>query len=226
MVRMLLALFALMLPLAALGVAITSFRNVFGRITRAGAVAIVAGVAAGLAATADQRFHPGLAGVAVAVAAFVLAVWLWPRASATRTVSVPRTGRQAAPGEEPAMTQAWTVIANEAPLAMRRRIAAAREANGRFLRLADAAPLDPEAIEWAVFVRRHVPELVARWQAEAAHMLPARRTQRAEQLVQSLEQIAGEAEVRSERLTAAATAAFDLSRRHVALRTGRQPLSD
>lgn len=129
---------------------------------------------------------------------------------------------KAAPEEaaQEALDAAWSEIAVRADWAMS-RIAVARASCTRLLRQADAASLNLEANEWAVVIRRRVPGLVRLYLDQHQDTAARDREGLLEDVVETLEQIAAEADRRSRRAHGAGREAFDLLRMHIANRAGR-----
>ena len=113
---------------------------------------------------------------------------------------------------------AWQRAAEEADWAVS-RVAAARTSCARLVEIADADPLATDAIDWANVVRRRVPDLVVACFDECAQATPAERRRHLDDLVESLEKIAAEAERRRDRFRKSSVTPFAVQRAYVDQRT-------
>jgi hypothetical protein len=104
------------------------------------------------------------------------------------------------------------------------RIAVLRGSYGRLFRHAAANPTDSATVEWAVVMRGQVPGLVRAALAEQGSASPSERRQLLEDLLDSLERLAAEAERRLSDARALGTSDFAIRREHIARRTGRDEL--
>ncbi|MFL9840345.1 hypothetical protein ABS767_05165 [Sphingomonas sp. ST-64] len=125
--------------------------------------------------------------------------------------------------EDPLET-AWALAATEADWAVS-RVAAARTSCTGLLAVADANPLATDAVDWANVIRRRVPDLVAACMDECRDATPGERRTNLEDLVESLEKIAAEAERRRDRFRDSRPSAFNIHRTYVDQRTRSGPLN-
>lgn len=133
--------------------------------------------------------------------------------------------RRARPADAVAdpLESAWTLTAQEADWAVS-RIAAARTSCARLIAIADADPLATDAVEWAGVIRRRVPDLVLACLNECSDATPSERRVTLDDLVDSLEKIAAEAERRRDRFREGRVTPFEVQRTYVDQRTRRGPL--
>ncbi|MEN2786749.1 hypothetical protein ACFOKI_01380 [Sphingomonas qilianensis] len=115
---------------------------------------------------------------------------------------------------------AWATAAREAHW-LESEVAIARRSCRAFLETAGEYALEVETVEWAVFIRKHVPALVAKCLARCRDGSAGERHSALEALVDSLQQIGAEADRRRSPLRKAQLDAFDIAREHVARRTNR-----
>lgn len=201
------------------------------RVALAAALAGIVGCIGGIAVA--QGGSDGIvAGVVVALFAFVptlSSVWRWRSSATNRPVG--RRSRQrrvlkVAPEiqierklgltDAERLSVAWDSASKLAP---QRELLGPRNACARFLAAFEAeADCDPENVELAVFIRRHVPSVVEETQAVLQDAAPDEREALVEGLVADLKQLGQEASDVSERLSAMARERLDIRRRHFAKR--------
>ncbi len=133
-----------------------------------------------------------------------------------------RRGQADDPGDP--LEAAWTLTASEADWAVS-RVAAARTSCARLLAIADNDPLATDAVDWANVIRRRVPDLVAACLDESRDATASEKRRNLDDLVESLEKIAAEAERRRDRFRDARPSAFNVQRTYVDQRTRPGPLN-
>lgn len=122
------------------------------------------------------------------------------------------------------LASAWDGLASEADWAAS-RIAVARTSCGRFLQLADRNALSLDALDFAVLIRKRIPELIRTCLAQCETATPSERPGFLEDAVEALERVAAEADRRRSGLARAGSSSFDIQRAHLAQRSAEDPLS-
>lgn len=102
------------------------------------------------------------------------------------------------------------------------RVAVVRSSCERVIHMAAADGLDASANEWAIFIRKRVPQLTEAFFREHAVAGSAQRKLLQEELLDALERVGAEAERRCAR-SGRDSSEFDLFREHITRRTGRNP---
>lgn len=103
-------------------------------------------------------------------------------------------------------------------------IAIARRSCRKYLKVAAGRELDSDAIDWAVFIRKQVPNLIESFFQRCSER-PEERAEAMEALADSLQRIGAEADRRTARKGSETVDAFDLTREHIRRRTARDPFS-
>lgn len=103
-------------------------------------------------------------------------------------------------------------------------IAIARRSCRKFLNAAADRELDSDAIDWAVFIRKHVPNLIEGF-FQRCRKRPGERAEAMDALADSLQRIGAEADRRTARKESEAVDTFDITREHIRRRTARDPFS-
>lgn len=103
-------------------------------------------------------------------------------------------------------------------------IAIARRSCRKFLNVAAVQELDSDAIDWEVFIRKQVPNLIESFFKRCSER-PDERAEAMEALADSLQRIGAEADRRTARKSSETVDAFDLTREHIRRRTARDPFS-
>lgn len=103
-------------------------------------------------------------------------------------------------------------------------IAIARRSCRKFLNAAADRELDSDAIDWAVFIRKHVPNLIEGF-LQRCRKRPGERAEAMDALADSLQRIGAEADRRTARKGSETVDAFDITREHIRRRTARDPFS-
>lgn len=202
-----------------------------GRVVERVGLAVAWGAGGAAAGYAGASFDPGLdaaaTGQLAGAGAFLAALALLGRRGRTVPVARSHPGPSPVgpstppivPDRDPELARAWAAVAAVAT-GSPDRVEGARLRCGRLLAAADADPLDLELGEWAVFIRRRVPELVDATlaQARAAEGAPA-RARLVAGLLDDLGRIGAEAERRSRRALGRVADELGTLRRHVADRT-------
>lgn len=146
----------------------------------------------------------------------------------TEKVSSPSDGffrRRASPRPDPdlQLEAAWErAILGADGIAS--EIAIARRSCRKYLKVAAGRELDSDAIDWAVFIRKQVPNLIESFFQRCSER-PGERAEAMEALADSLQRIGAEADRRTARKSAETVDAFDLTREHIRRRTARDPFS-
>lgn len=103
-------------------------------------------------------------------------------------------------------------------------IAIARRSCRKFLSAAANRELDSDAIDWAVFIRKQVPNLIEGF-FQRCRKRPGERAEAMDALADSLQRIGAEADRRTARRGLETVDAFDITREHIHRRTARDPFS-
>jgi hypothetical protein len=103
-------------------------------------------------------------------------------------------------------------------------IAIARRSCRKFLNAAAHRELDGDAIDWAVFIRKHVPNLIEGF-FQRCRLRPGERAEAMDALADSLQRIGAEADRRTARQGSETADTFDITREHIRRRTARDPFS-
>jgi hypothetical protein len=121
---------------------------------------------------------------------------------------------------DPALDAAFAALAEHAD-GSRARLAVAQESCRLFLVLADRFPMDNDAGDLKVRIRRRVPEHVTECLRAIESATATERRQHIDDAVRTLEQVGAEAERHRQRLQVEAAHELELQRRH--LTRGSEP---
>ncbi|GAA3804519.1 hypothetical protein GCM10022600_28380 [Qipengyuania pelagi] len=209
------------------------WRVVLGTLLAA-AIGIVAGIWA-----SGEDLDGGMIGVLSALVAVIPAIWLVGRERSRRAgrrnlasretefrpIDPPRPAPAPSPEDRYGLTRdarlgdAWR---NAARLAPSYEMNQARDDTARFLAKADSATSpDMDLIEYAAFIRRHVPELVHETEAVADISGEAEREETIAEMERDLLRVGHDARRRLQRFDDAARSSLAIRRRRFAMQFGR-----
>ncbi|KPF74733.1 hypothetical protein IP88_07685 [alpha proteobacterium AAP81b] len=137
------------------------------------------------------------------------------------------TGRRAraeATTPQTPLDAAWSAAAREADWA-RSRLAVAQESCRLFLGAADRVPLDSDAGDLALRIRKRIPEHVAECLDKCEVATASERRAILEELVRTLEKVGASADRERERLMGPATDMMTIQRRHLTRDSAAGPIA-
>ena len=142
----------------------------------------------------------------------------WQDRAATALDRQLAKARRPEPPADDDLARAWDVAG---ALAHRhgKRLDAARRACARLLHAADATPLDVEAMDCAIIIRRHIPDLVSHTAALCESAGPDETSLLTNDMLASIEKIAADAERLNERERARLRQGLKVVRAHIDSRT-------
>jgi len=120
-----------------------------------------------------------------------------------------------------ALEEAWAVAESLADWAPS-RLAAVRTSCGALLRESDLAPLDLEAKDLAILIRRRIPELIGACADQCRDATGSERESLVEELLDSLESVGAEADRRRKQARRSRGTPFDVLRAHVGNRVKKE----
>lgn len=184
------------------------------------AIGVTVGVGAGL-----NDAHDPVGGALLAmILSLPITVWAFDRLGRRRggtdggVAGPSRVSAAPEPERDGRVASAWARAARLAP-GQRQRIAAAREASAYVLHWAEANPMDIEAIECAVLIRKRLPELVDQTAHYCTLADKAERRAALDGMVADLDRIGEMALRRVERVKSQLGDSLAVTRAHIGSRT-------
>ncbi|PZN97362.1 MAG: hypothetical protein DCF31_00960 [Alphaproteobacteria bacterium] len=190
-----------------------------------------------LVVLASMLFGAGTGTTLAFIAGLGMLVWMmtrrrqrplppWQRRAVP--VSAPAPRRQVAETAprttDPTLADAWDALAGHADWA-RSRVAVARVSCDRFLQLADRAPLDGDATELAILIRKRIPEHVDEALSKLELATSAEARALLDDAVATVEKVGARAERMRDALMTAETAALGVQRTHLSRRIDNEPFT-
>jgi hypothetical protein len=125
---------------------------------------------------------------------------------------------------DPTLADAWDALAGHADWA-RSRVAVARASCDRFLQLADRNPLQGEAADLAILIRKRIPEHVDEALGKLDLVTSAEARALLDDTVLTVEKVGARAERLRDTLMASETATLAVQRSHLSRRSDNEPFT-